>query len=84
MPLLEAEEEDESAPWRVSGMVEARPSLLVLTPDGRFLCDSDTGEHQAVSARSFAQGTYRIWVGASLARVSFSYRLGISEVRRVD
>ena len=40
-------------------------TLMVLTPDGRYLCDDDTrGLDPVVTIDAFVDGAYRIWVGA--------------------
>ena len=57
-------------------------SLVVLTPDGRFLCDSRR-DVPSVSADQLVAGEYRVWVGYEREGVQVPYRLGVSEIRRV-
>ena len=39
-------------------------TLMVLTPDGRYLCDDDTrGLDPVVTIAPFVAGEYRVWVG---------------------
>lgn len=62
---------------------DAEPTLVVVTPDGRVLCDAGGGETVQVSAPRWPQGVYRIWVGSVQEDTAIPHRLGISEIRRV-
>lgn len=58
-------------------------TMIVLTPEGRFLCDVGTENVVEVSMGRWAAGEYRIWVGTHEEDVTARHRLGISEIRRV-
>jgi hypothetical protein len=58
-------------------------SIIVLTPEGRFLCDGATRDVPAVSADAWGTGLYRVWIGAHAEDTSVRYRLGLTEIRRV-
>jgi hypothetical protein len=62
-------------------------SLVVLGPDGMFRCESANGAYTELSAGrdqgGWPAGDYRIWVGVHHVATQQSYRLGISELRRV-
>ena len=54
----------ESAGVRLSAVSNADTTLVVRTPDGRWLCDDDSGEDANPSIALTAQaGRYDIWVG---------------------
>lgn len=57
-------------------------SLVVLTPDGRFLCDARR-DVPSVSVDQMPAGEYRVWVGYEREDAQVPYRLGVSEIRRV-
>lgn len=63
-------------------------SLVVLLPDGTFRCESADDSFTALSAGhdqgGWPAGDYRVWVGIHHIDVHEPYRLGISELRRVD
>ncbi len=63
-------------------------SLVVLQPDGTFRCESADDSFTALAAGhdqgGWPAGYYRIWVGVHHVDVHETYRLGISELRRVD
>jgi hypothetical protein len=61
---------------------ERRMTIVVLAPDGRFLCDVGTRATPDVSAEDWAEGVYRVWVGTLEEDTTRSHRLGISEIRR--
>jgi hypothetical protein len=61
----------------------AELTLIVLTPDGRFLCDLGTEDVVEVSSGHWPAGDYRIWVGTVEEDVTARHRLGISEIRRM-
>lgn len=66
------------------GPDEARElTLVVETPDGRFLCDVGTRALPHVSMESWDEGVYRVWVGTIEEDTTREHRLGISEIRRV-
>lgn len=64
-------------------VAEIELTLIVLTPEGRFLCDVGTEDVVEVSSGRWPAGEYRIWVGTLEEDVTARYRLGISEIRRV-
>lgn len=63
-------------------------SLVVLAPDGSFRCEaadeSITALERGRAEGGWPAGDYRIWVGVHHATTREAYRLGISELRRVD
>lgn len=62
---------------------EIELTIVVLTPEGRFLCDAGTEDVVEVSSGRWPPGDYRIWVGTPEEDVTARHRLGISEIRRV-
>ncbi|UJR86016.1 hypothetical protein [Sandaracinus amylolyticus] len=62
---------------------EEELTLIVLTPQGRFLCDVGTREVPDVAEAAWPEGLYRVWVGTLEEDVTEPHRLGISEIRRV-
>lgn len=58
-------------------------SMLVLGPDGRFLCDHPDEDGVEIDATTWVPGTYRVWVGSIIEGQRYDYRLGVSEIRRV-
>lgn len=58
-------------------------TLIVQTPDGRFLCDVGTRALPDVFQESWSEGVYRVWVGTVLEGTTRQHRLGITEIRRV-
>lgn len=58
-------------------------ALVVIGPDGEVHCDYGDGDAVDVSRRAWPAGLARVWVGARRRDVSFPYRLGLSEIRRV-
>ncbi|MDQ3031236.1 MAG: hypothetical protein M3Y87_02380 [Myxococcota bacterium] len=57
-------------------------TLIVLTPENRFLCDVGTREVPDVSADAWPEGVYRVWIGTRSEDATRRHRLGISEIRR--
>lgn len=62
--------------------VERDTALIVLAPDGHFLCDVGSREVAAVQADAWAEGVYRVWIGALEEDATRATRLGITEIRR--
>lgn len=62
-------------------------SLVVLGPDGAFRCEAADSSYTALSVGhdegGWPAGDYRVWVGVHHPDVHQSYRMGISELRRV-
>ncbi len=62
-------------------------SLVVLAPDGTFRCEAADGSYTALfagpDAGGWPAGDYRVWVGVHHTDVHQTYRMGISELRRV-
>jgi hypothetical protein len=59
-------------------------TLVINTPDGRFLCDDDGGErglNPSIRLNRPQSGRYEIWVGSYRAGENARARLHISEVR---
>lgn len=63
-------------------------SLVVLAPDGTFRCEGASDSYTALSAGrdqgGWPAGDYRVWVGVHHSDTHERYRMGISELRRVD
>jgi hypothetical protein len=57
-------------------------TLIVQTPEGRFLCDVGTRALPDVSQESWSEGVYRVWIGTIDEGIVREHRLGISEIRR--
>lgn len=67
----------------VDPRAERELTLVVLTPDGRFLCNAGLGAVPDVSAARWEEGVYRVWIGTLREDATRQHRLGISEIRRV-
>ena len=57
-------------------------SLIVLQPDGTFVCD-DASDGIEISSATWVPGIYRVWIGTENGEAPRPYRMGISEIRRV-
>jgi hypothetical protein len=58
-------------------------SLVVLFPDGTFVCDAANAEGLELSRARWEPGLFRVWVGLEPGQEPVRYRLGLSEIRRV-
>lgn len=58
-------------------------SLLVLHPDGTFICDAGNADGIEISRARWTPGLYRVWIGVDAGEAALRYRLGLSEIRRV-
>jgi hypothetical protein len=58
-------------------------SLVVLFPDGTFVCDAANTEGLELSRARWEPGLFRVWVGLEPGQDPVRYRLGLSEIRRV-
>ena len=67
--------------FRVRILDAPSASLLVRTPDGRYLCSSEATGGAAVEQEAWPVGCYRIWVGVPASGVSLNYRIRYTEVR---
>lgn len=56
-------------------------SLVVLTPDGRVLCDAPDRGDASVEAEHWPVGCYRIWVGTPEPGLRLRYRISYTESR---
>lgn len=63
-------------------------SIVVLGPSGDFLCESASGSYAALERGpgqgGWPAGDYRVWIGVHHVATHQSYRMGISELRRVN
>jgi len=57
------------------------PTLVIRTPDGRYLCNDDYEGLDSRVRAPFGPGRYEVFVGAydTGGRSSYDYRLGVSE-----
>ncbi len=55
-------------------------SLVVVTPSGQVLCNSDRGE-STIRAEGLASGTYRVWIPSRRERVANDYSLTVGVPR---
>jgi hypothetical protein len=81
--VIQLETEFDFLQLYVRSTAEQELTVLVLTPDGRFLCDTETADVASVEANRWVPGHYRVWVGVAAEDTTVPHRLGISEVRRV-
>lgn len=75
---------DGDLPLIISADSNADTTLVVNTPDGRWLCDDDGGErglNPSIRIERPRSGRYEIWVGSYRAGQNSRARLHISEVR---
>ena len=60
---------------------DADTTLVIRTPDGRFLCNDDTyGLNPSVEQPSWPLGRYMVWVGSYREGDHASYQLHVSEL----
>ncbi len=63
-------------------------SIVVLAPDGSFRCEaadeSVTALSRGIAEGGWPAGDYRVWVGVHHSSTHERYRMGISELRRVQ
>jgi hypothetical protein len=63
-------------------------SLVVLLPNGAFRCEAADASFTALSAGAdeggWPAGDYRVWVGVHHTDTHQRYRMGVSELRRVN
>jgi hypothetical protein len=72
-----------SFPLIISADSNSDTTLVVNTPDGRWLCDDDSGErglNPSIRIDRPRSGRYEIWVGSYRAGANSRARLHISEV----
>ena len=71
-------------PLTISAHADRDVSLLVYTPDGRWLCDDDSGEglDPMITISSPRQGNYNVWVGTYAAGSTVRATVGFSELGR--
>ncbi|HTU11309.1 MAG TPA: hypothetical protein VMG08_10480 [Allosphingosinicella sp.] len=70
-------------PLIISVDSSADTTLIVNTPNGRFICDDDGGErglNPSIRINNPGSGRYEIWVGSYRAGTNSRARLHISEV----
>ena len=66
---------------RVYASSNSDTTMVIRTPDGRFLCDDDSyGRNPAVEQASWIPGRYMVWVGSYRQGDNAAYALGVTEV----
>ncbi len=68
---------------RILAHSQADVTLVVLTPDNRYLCNDDAEGRDPMIESSFTPGTYRIWIGSFEQNTNSPYQLGFSERQNV-
>lgn len=58
-------------------------TLVVLRPDGQYMCNDDAEGRNPMIGGSFPAGTYAVWVGSYQQGVVAPYRIGFSELNSV-
>jgi hypothetical protein len=66
--------------FRVLVRASSDTTLVVQRPDGGYLCNDDTEEHNPIVQAAFPTGTYRIWVGSYTQTQDADYQIGFSEL----
>ena len=63
---------------RVMAKSDVDTTLVVLRPDGTFLCNDDSEGTNPMVEGNFPPGRYRVWIGSYAQGQNGSYRLGLS------
>lgn len=73
-----------SLPLTISASAERDVSLVVYTPDGRWLCDDDSGEglDPMITISSPRSGNYNVWVATYASGSTVQATVGFSELGR--
>ena len=70
--------------FRVFVTSESDTTLVIRTPDGRWLCNDDTnGRNPAIDRPSWQRGRYLMWVGSYNQGESSAYTAGFTEISSV-
>lgn len=70
--------------FRVFVTSNSDTTLVIRTPDGRFLCNDDTyGTNPAISQNHWMPGQYQVWVGSYSRGGNSSYSIGMTELSSV-
>jgi hypothetical protein len=68
---------------RIIGASQSDVTLVVLRPDGTYMCDDDTEGRNPIVGGSFPAGRYAVWVGSYREGEVAPYRLGFTELGSV-
>ena len=68
---------------RIIGASQADVTLVVLRPDGAYMCDDDSEGRNPIVGGSFPAGRYAVWVGSYREGEVAPYRLGFTELGSV-
>lgn len=70
--------------FRIFTRSDTDTTLLVMTPDGRWLCADDTfAKNPAVDQESWVPGRYLVWVGSYNSGEVQPYQIGFTEYQNV-
>jgi len=68
---------------RIMTLSSEDTTLVVLRPDGTYMCNDDTYGRNPHIQGNFPAGTYAIWIGSYRSGVVAPYRLGFTELSSV-
>jgi len=71
--------------FRIFVNSDSDTTLVVRTPNGRFLCNDDArGLNPAITRDRWRRGMYRVWVGSYSEGDNSNYNIGFTELRNVE